>query len=307
MKNSDWQSIEILVPAPAVDLVCAELASLDCAGTLVEKRDLDSFIVPTDEIAPDTDLSMQAYFDLEKDEAELRAGITEILQEMKTLFPDRSFALGERKLVRQKDWAEDWKQHFSTMLIGQRLIIRPSWKDYRPEKNEVVLELDPGMAFGTGTHGTTLLCLKAIVELFDQGQAPDSLLDVGTGSGILAMAAAALGTQTVLACDIDPLACEVAQENCRRNGLAKQIRITSDPLDQLSGDYDLVVANILAEENLRLADQLVTRLSDGGHLFLSGILKEKEDLVRQGFSRQPLKLLQVTYEDEWVCLIWQKL
>ncbi len=306
MTNDTWIRIEISTPAPAIDLVCTELSTFGCVGTLVEERDLDTFNIPDDECDYNSDLKLQAYFPADSNRPLLRTRIEELLEELRPLYPGRSFQLGGQQQIKQEDWAEGWKQHFTTIRIGQRLIIRPSWEDYTPRANEVVLQLDPGMAFGTGTHGTTLLCLQAIVALFDRGHAPQSLLDVGTGSGILAMAAAALGSQTVLACDIDPVACEVAAENCRLNGLEKRVRITNNPLEQLPGRYDLVVANILAEENLRLADQLIAHLAPGGYLFLSGILREKEELVCSGFSQQPLKLQQVTHEDEWVCLAWQR-
>ncbi len=306
MKNDEWILFEITVPAPAVDLVCDELSGLGCAGTLVEKRELDTFTVPDDEFDPAADLQLQAYFPAESELLQLRIKIEQILEGFRPIFPERNFHLGAKQQVRQEDWADGWKQHFSTMRIGRRLIIRPSWEKYIPSPDEKVLELDPGMAFGTGSHGTTLLCLEAIVELFDRGEAPRSLLDVGTGSGILAMAAAALGSKNILACDIDPLACEVATENCRKNNLAQAIQITNDPLEQLPGCYDVVVANILAEENLRLADQLVAHLAPGGYLFLSGILKEKEEMVCNGFARQPLDLLNITQQDEWICLIWRR-
>jgi ribosomal protein L11 methyltransferase len=306
MKNNEWILIEISVPAPAVDLVCDELSGLGCSGTLVEKRELDTFSVPDDEFDPATDLQLQAYFPSELDLPRLRIRIENCLEGLRPLFADRNFQLGEQQQVHQEDWAEGWKQHFATMRIGRRLIIRPSWEEYTPGTGEKVLELDPGMAFGTGSHGTTLLCLEAIVDLFDRDEAPQSLLDVGTGSGILAMAAAALGAKTILACDIDPLACEVATENCRKNGLGQAVQITTDSLEQLPGRYDVVVANILAEENLRLADQLIDHLAPAGYLFLSGILKEKEKMVCEGFSRQPLELLNVTQQDEWVCLIWRR-
>ena len=305
MKNDEWILLEITVPAPAVDLVCDQLPSLGCAGTLVEKRELDTFTVPDDEFDPEADLQLQAYFPADSDLQQLRIQIEQTLDGLRLFFPGRNFQLGAQQRVRQEDWAEGWKQHFSTMRIGRRLIIRPSWEEYIPSSDEKVLELDPGMAFGTGSHGTTLLCLEAIVELFDRGEAPQSLLDVGTGSGILAMAAAALGAKNILACDIDPLACEVATENCRKNNLAQAIQITSEPLERLPGSYDVVVANILAEENLRLADQLVDHLAPGGYLFLSGILKEKEEMVCKGFARQPLELLNITQQDEWVCLAWR--
>ena len=306
MTKDNWISIEIEVPAPAVDLVCAELTGLGCAGTLVEQCVLDTFVVPDEEIAPQTDLRIQAYFPVDSAPEVLTQQIEEILAELRPLFPERRFALGAQQEVRQEDWTDGWKQHFSTFRVGKSLVVKPSWEEFHPVAGEQVLELDPGMAFGTGTHGTTLLCLEAIVALMEGDNPPASLLDVGTGSGILAMAAAALGAKPVLACDIDPLACEVARDNCRKNGLSEQIEITTVPLEELPGRYDIVVANILAEENLRLATHLLSHLNPGGRLFLSGILAEKEELVRKGFSNLPLNYLGTTRQDEWVCLSFRQ-
>ncbi|MCF6179002.1 MAG: 50S ribosomal protein L11 methyltransferase [Geopsychrobacter sp.] len=306
MKNDAWILFKITVPAPAVDLVCEALSLLHCTGTLVEKRDLDTFIVPDEELDPHSNVHLQSYFPEDLNLTELKSQIEQALDELRPLFPERIFQLGEEQQVKQEDWAEGWKQHFSSMRIGRNLIIRPSWEAYTAATNEKVLELDPGMAFGTGSHGTTLLCLEAIVDLFDRGQPPQSLLDVGTGSGILAMAASLLGAQKVVACDIDPLACEVALENCRKNNLHDKIEITTDLLEQLPGNYDVVVANILAEENIRLASQLFEHLTPGGYLFLSGILKEKQNMVCEAFDQHPLELKSITEQDEWICLSWQR-
>ena len=305
MNEDTWITLELLVPAPAIDLVCAQLPQLGCTGTLIEQRQLDTFIVPDDEPDPSSDLRITAYFPSTCDPAGLTQAIEEIFAQLNPLFERRSFELLTFGQIGQQDWAEDWKQHFSTLRIGRRLLIKPSWEEISPAPEDLIIELDPGMAFGTGTHGTTLLCLEAIAALFETDRPPRNLLDVGTGSGILAMAAAALGATDILACDIDPTACAVARDNCLRNHLADRIVVTDTPLEQITGRYDVVVANILAEENLRLAQFLVERLAPGGHLFLSGILQEKADLVREGFSHFPLQLLQTTREDEWVCLIWQ--
>ena len=302
MKNDAWIQLEIRVPAPAIDLVCAQLSAVGCTGTLVEKRALDSFVVPDEEFDPASDIALQAYFPDSLLLDELRQQINALIEPLRGLYQGREFALGASQLVRQEDWAEGWKQHFHTMHIGKNLVVRPSWENYRAKANEKIVVLDPGMAFGTGTHGTTLLCLQAIAELYESPQPPQSLLDVGTGSGILAIAAAKLGATQVVACDIDPLACQVAQDNCAQNQVTNQVEITSVALDQIPGQFDLVVANILAEENIRLAADLFAHLAPGGQLFLSGILAEKEALVRKGFSALPLEYLSTTRRDEWLCL-----
>jgi ribosomal protein L11 methyltransferase len=302
MMNDTWIQLEICVPAPAIDLVCAELSALGCTGTLVEKRTLDSFVVPDEDFDPASDVALQAYFSASVVLDELRPQIYALFERLRPVFPGRMFTLGQSQIVCQEDWAEGWKQHFHTMHIGKNLVVHPSWETYQARQHEKIVVLDPGMAFGTGSHGTTLLCLQAIAAQFETSCPPQSLLDVGTGSGILAIAAARLGATRVVACDIDPLACQVARENCVQNAVAHQVEITSAALDQIPGQFDLVVANILAEENSRLAADLCAHLSPGGQLLLSGILAEKEALVLEGFSALPLDYLSTAGCDEWVCL-----
>ena len=171
------------------------------------------------------------------------------------------------------------------MRVGPRLVTNPPWEAFTPQAGDAVVTLDPGMAFGTGTHGTTRLCLEALAGLFEGAAPPRRVLDVGTGSGILAIAAAALGAEEVLACDIDAEACRTARENVAANGVADRVEVTDRPLEELTGGFDVVLANILAEENIRLAELLVSRLAPGGTLILSGIREEKEALVSAAFGR----------------------
>jgi len=303
--NKEWICIEINTPTAAVDLVCASLAELGCTGTVIEDKQLDTFIPPDGELDPGRIYPLKAYFENPESTANLIHQIETILSELTSLNPAWKFSLRPALAVRQEDWAENWKQNFSTLRIGRQLIIKPSWETFIAEDDDRVIEIDPGMAFGTGTHGTTLLCLETIAELFEGATPPDSLLDVGTGSGILALGAAALGCQRILACDIDEEACRVARQNIVANGYDKQIEVTATPLEQLTGQFDLVVANILAEENVRLGQFLLDRLVPGGHLILSGILKEKEEFVRQGFSSYHLQTFPTRYHEDWICLIYQ--
>ncbi len=302
---NNWLVIELTVPGSSVDLICALLTELGCQGTVVEELKLDTFVVPDPELDPSSNYQLKAYFADQADSQVLRRQVVAALDQLPGL-AGQPHLVGEPSSVRMEDWAENWKQHFSTTKVGSRLIVRPSWEAYQPLDDEVMIQLDPGMAFGTGTHGTTLLCLEMIAELLAQPQPPQSLLDVGTGSGILALGAAALGCKTILANDIDPEACRVARENAEINGFHELIQITAEPLEQLSGRFDLVVANILAEENVRLKDELLKHLQPGGWLVLSGILREKEQLVRDGFKDLPLRAYPTRLQDDWVCLSYQR-
>lgn len=304
MKN-EWFVIEIPVKGKFVDLVSAVLAEAGSQGTVIEERELDTFVVPDDELEPEKNYSLKAYFSDQHDPERL----IEVLQQSLAHIPvlkGEALPVFAGAPVRMEDWAETWKQNFSTMRIGRSLVVRPSWEKETDAGGLAVVEIDPGMAFGTGTHGTTRLCLEVIEGLFSGSHPPESMLDVGTGSGILALGAAALGCRKIVANDIDADVCAVARENVRKNGFEARIDVTEQPLEQLSGLYDLVVANILAEENVRLGPEFYKRLAPGGRLVLSGILKEKEDFVRKGFEPLELEFCSCDYADEWVCLVYRR-
>lgn len=304
MKN-EWIVIEVSLPGQYVELAGAVFADLGAGGTVVEDRQLDTFSVPDEELVPDQIYCLKAYFDSVADPERLRRQLEEDLMCLPAL-SELQLSISVPTVVKMEDWAEDWKQNFTTLRIGSRLVIHPSWEDYQSVADEVAIEIDPGMAFGTGTHGTTLLCLEMIAELLTAENPPAEMLDVGTGSGILALGAAALGCQRILANDIDPLACTVAEENVAKNGFSERIEISHQPLEQLSGEFGLVVANILAEENVRLKDQLLRHLRPGGWLVLSGILREKEALVRNGFADLPLESFPTRVQDDWICLLYRR-
>ncbi|ALC17871.1 [50S ribosomal protein L11]-lysine N-methyltransferase [Desulfuromonas soudanensis] len=301
-----WTELHIVVPAAGIDLVSSELADLGCEGITVEERQLDTFIPPDPNEAMSGDYRIKAYFPVGGNLSDLQYEVRQRLEYLVPMVPGLQALTPEAFPVTNEDWAEGWKQHFSTVRIGSRLVIKPSWEDLEATPEDAVVEIDPGMAFGTGTHGTTRLCLEALSDLFEGPSLPQRVLDVGTGSGILAIAAAKLGASRVLACDIEEESCRIAQANCDLNGVGARVEITGAPLESLEGDFHIVVANILAEENARLADQLVSRLAPGGALVLSGILQEKEPLVQAAFAPYPLSGPEISRREEWSCLVYRK-
>jgi ribosomal protein L11 methyltransferase len=304
--NRNWLEITLQVPAAAVDLVCHFMTELGSEGITVEERALDTFVPPDpDETIADT-YRLKIYFPAVDDPEGLRQTIRSKLEWLAEIVPGIIPALPEIQLIRHEDWAEGWKQHFGTVRIGRRLVVKPTWELFSPEKGDVVVVLDPGMAFGTGTHGTTRLCLEALAFRFDQAPPPQRVLDVGTGSGILAIAAAALGAVRVVACDIDPTARDTARENSYLNGVEERLEITDRPLEELEGRFDVVLANILAEENIRLAPELTAKLANGGTLILSGILREKETLVIEALRAYDLVGPDISRQEEWSCLTYRK-
>jgi len=300
----DWLEIRLALPADALDLVGQALLDLGCTGITVAEHALDTFELPDPDDMEASPI-IRAYFPA-GDPAALCRQVQAALAALAPLVQGLPAGLPECRQLADADWAHDWQQHFPPLQVGSRLLIRPSWEEQADAAADVVLTLDPGRAFGTGTHATTGLCLEVIARLADALRPPGRVLDVGAGSGILAMAAAALGAREVVACEIDVEACEVAAENIAANGLQNLITTTTTPLEKLSGSFDLILANILAGENIRLAPHFLARLAPGGHLALSGILVEQEPAVTEVFNRLPLTLITTTRRDEWSCLLYRR-
>ena len=205
--------------------------------------------------------------------------------------------------VHEEDWADAWKRHFPVLRIGRRLVIRPTWRRHRADPEDVVLALDPGMAFGTGLHPTTRLCLAALERWADEGHlAGARVLDVGCGSGILSLAAAKLGATQVLGVDTDPIAAEATLSNARRNRLVRKVRARRGSLPLPESPFDIVLANLIASVLGHLAGELAASLRPGGRLLASGIFKDREDEVRSAFDAVALSVVGRTEETDWVCL-----
>jgi len=204
--------------------------------------------------------------------------------------------------VKREDWAESWKRHFHPLEIGLELLVKPSWSKQRPRKNQAVVILDPGLSFGTGQHPTTSFCLGEIVRCHKAGTAL-SFLDIGTGSGILAIAAAKLGYKPVHAFDFDPESVRVAKENARKNQvqtLMKPVRgdVTKLPLKP-ARQYDLVCANLISTLLIAERRRIVNRLRPGGTLVLAGILAAEFAEVERAFADMKLRLVASRVENEW--------
>jgi ribosomal protein L11 methyltransferase len=300
-----WLEIQIRATALDVDLAGQILMDLGCCGVTVAEQKLDTFEAPTDIDTGSGPQTLRAYFADIADPGLLLGTVRAALSEHASATESLVEVLDTHHEIDHEDWANSWQQHFNPFRVGTRLIIRPSWVELDADSAETILTLDPGRAFGTGSHETTALCLEALAELAERPSPPQSVLDVGAGSGILAMAAAALGANRVLACEIDPDACQVAAENIRQNGQESVIETTDHPLEELEGSYDLVFANILANENIRLAPHLVAHMHPGSHLLLSGILNEQEAAVIEAFTHYPLELTEILRKQEWSCLVYR--
>jgi len=300
--QDSWHELTLEVPAEQVDLVSCLLTDAGAAGVITADRPLDTFIPPDPDQPDSGPQTLRAYFPAQ-DLPALQRNLAQTFDQNTWLPREQIHLLGWQTIGAQ-DWAEGWKQHFPPFSVGP-LLIRPTWDPTPPQAAQVLLQIDPGMAFGTGSHATTRLCLEAVVAALTAGGVR-SALDVGTGSGILAIAAALLGAERVIGLDIDPESCRVATENVTLNRVNDRVTVADTPLHRITGHFDLVLANILAEENIRLATELTARLTDHGSLVLSGILQEKVDTVRKTFDRRFSLPPEIRLQDDWACLTYRR-
>lgn len=205
------------------------------------------------------------------------------------------------KELDEEDWAEAWKVFFEPQKIGQKIVVKPTWCDYKADPDDIVLELDPGMAFGTGTHPTTALCIRLIETYLHKG---DSVLDIGTGSGILMLAAARLGAGFVCGLDKNEMAVKIAETNLRLNGIGPhKFSVTAGNLvDGIKEKYDLVVANILTQVIYNLLEDIEKILNDRAIFICSGILEKNENLVIARMKTIGFDILDLCEKDQWVAI-----
>ncbi len=210
----------------------------------------------------------------------------------------------EHNYVKESDWAENWKKYFKPLEIGNRLAVCPSWESYDNKDGRTVLSIDPGAAFGTGAHDTTRLCLSVLDRICADGQ---TILDVGCGSGILAISALLLGCDKAVGVDIDPLAVKVAKENASLNGLADRCEFTcGDLVEAVKGQYDIVCANIVADVIIMLCDDVLPFIKDDGVFVCSGIIDTREQDVVAKLSKIGLRIRDRYTSGGWVALVCEK-
>jgi ribosomal protein L11 methyltransferase len=303
--QTDWAEIACEVPAEMVDTVADFLVELTGNGVGVENLHLDTFSLDSLEETPTK--CVKGYLPLDDSLEEMRIRIEHFLVETGASFPGYQYVPPVVTVMKNEDWANNWKVHFKPVRIGERLVIKPTWEEYQEQPGDLVIQIDPGMAFGTGAHPTTKMCLESIERIcFNEcgGKLPQAVLDVGTGSGVLSIAAALMGATKIVAVDIDPEAIRVTQDNLELNKVEQVVEASTTDLGDLQEEYGIVVANILAEELVRLSDQLKVRIAPAGWLILSGILTEKADFVCGAFS--DLTLVEHTRDAEWSCLTFRK-
>ncbi len=307
-----WLEVMLTVSGEAAEAVADVLTRFAPEGVAIEATRVESS-PDSEQARPAGDLRVRAYLPVDSELEAKRAQLEQALWHLGQLLP---LPQPEYRPVDEADWAESWKANFHPIRIGRRLMIVPAWLHPPLAPDDVAVRLDPGLAFGTGTHPTTQLCLQAIERHLKPGA---RLLDLGTGSGILAIAAARLGAGPVLGVDIDAEAVRVARENAAANGVAGQVRLEPGSLAEvLDGRFGaewgrggpgapFVVANILARILVDLLDQgLAEAVAPGGLLVLSGVLDSQAYQVRGALSAHGLTLAAQEQSEDWVALLARK-
>lgn len=245
--------------------------------------------------------SLKAFFLWERGQEGALRSLKRYLRSLHKMDPSIPSIPVETAIVPDQMWGESWRRFFKPFRVGSRFVVKPPWARIRLRKDELPIEIDPGMAFGTGTHATTQLCLRALEKRLKRKGL--RVLDVGTGSGILAIAAARLGAGEVLGIDVDQMALENAKENVIRNGVTDRVRIRKGKIGKVSGRFDLVVANLDFKSLRKMKGTLIHHLRSNGLLILSGLQETEEEKIRQQYSGDgSLKWVETDRQEGWICL-----
>lgn len=307
---SIWNEIKIVLKEEDLEYIQGILYSMDVKGISIEDP---NDMLGREEGPLTWDFADINIFEYGKDKAVVRAyfnidvDVKEIISEIETRIERaKEFDVNIRDYeifseeVNENDWANEWKKYYKPTKVGNRFVIKPLWEEYEAKGDEIILNMDPGMAFGTGTHETTRLCLEAIENYMKKDT---RVFDIGTGSGILAIGASLLGAKDVVGVDLDIVAVDSAKENVKYNHLENVEILHGNLMDVVEGTADIIVANIIAEVILILIDDVKKMINKNGVFISSGIIREKEKMVTDALHEKGFSIKEVRREGEWVCIV----
>lgn len=308
--DGTWIEVRVITKSEALEPVSGIFYSLDCKGVAIE----DPEDILGREQGPLTwdfaDINVlehkgkvavvKAYFAEEDNIEEILGDVNEKLVELKEMGIDLGEAKVEHEKMYEEDWANTWKQYYKPSKVGEKIVVKPIWEEYEEKEGELVVNLDPGMAFGTGTHETTRMCIQALEKYVKE---ESTVFDVGCGSGILAIAAAKLGAKLAVGVDLDPVAVESSIENVGYNNLNNIEILHGNLVEVIDGKADIVVANILAEIICILTDDVKRVMKDGGVFITSGIIHDRVDMVCEKLEATGFEVIEKNRDGEWNCIV----
>lgn len=310
-----WTQVTIKTTTEAVEAITSILYEAGVGGVAIE--DSKDFLFQENNDENDWDYADEDAFKRSYDGALIKAYFSEeiniisqleYIKEKVKLLPNYGLDIGEAIIemeeVDENDWANSWKKYYKPTLVGERILIKPSWEDYEKKNSEIIIELDPGMAFGTGTHETTNMCIE---ELEKYTKKESTIFDIGCGSGILSIVGSKLGAKEVIGVDLDPAAVKVARENVLINKEEKTVKIEhGDLVDVLDHRADIVVANIIADVIIFLSSQVEKFMKDDAIFIASGIILDKIDDVKEALKKNGFEILNVRTKGEWSAIVSKK-
>ncbi|MDV3428682.1 MAG: 50S ribosomal protein L11 methyltransferase [Bacillota bacterium] len=307
--NGEWLEINIITDSKWIEVMTGILYSLDVKGIAIEDPN-DILEKENNPLSWDyADLNIlkykgkksvvTGYFDAGSDEKDITLKIEDKIKDLE----QAGYHIGDyeitNKSIYEEDWANNWKKYYKTTKIGEKIVVVPIWESYTPKDGEAVIKMDPGMAFGTGTHETTRMCIRALER---QVKSNSEVFDIGTGSGILSIAASKLGAKKVTAVDLDRVAVDAARDNVSFNNINNVEVLNGNLMDLVKGKADIVVANIIADIIMLLAKDVKNYLKDDGVFISSGIIKDRKDDVIEKLKTEGYNILNVSEEGEWVAI-----
>ena len=307
-----WCEISIQTSHEAVELIAEIFRDLGASGVVIEDPELVNDYITSGKwdytdipIAKETEVVVEkAYLPVN---GELEGRIQTLQQEIKALESrgvNTAPAVLTTAELQDEGWSDTWKQYFHTEKPGERVVIKPTWEEYEPQDDEVVIELDPGAAFGTGTHATTSMCIRQLEKLVKPGM---TVFDVGTGSGILSIISAKLGATNIQAVDYDDSVLKIVEENLEQNNVQDIISVAqSDLMQNVHGKAELVIANIIADIIIRLFDQLDEHLEQGGTLLTSGIIEDRIEDVLAAAEKHGYGVVERLENKGWACITFKR-
>lgn len=304
-KRQEWIEVRINVPVELSEGVTNFLTETGSEGVCEEIAEID---VLGEGETEDVCTVLKGYFPNDERLRRRLNALDNYLKSLVSLFPHLPSPKYEVASITDVDWSESWKKYFKPLRVTRNIVIKPTWERYSVMGHDIVIEMDPGMAFGTGQHASTRMCLQALEDLllYERATQGERVLDVGTGTGILGIAAAKLGAKGVLCVDIDRQAIEIAKENVKINQVEGLVKVEYRDVRTLGGEYDLIVANLTDRALVRLRPHLVSLLEPGGFLVISGIIDQNRGELEDRYLSPPLVLYRVLTEKEWISYVFQK-
>ena len=304
-KLGDWLKIEFSAPMEMVDAVNNFVTEIGAQGAFQETLEPLSSNGPP---VPPSGETLKAFLPFDLRLEQRLAALQVYIDSMAEIFPELEKPRFRTEIIRDPDWGEAWKKYFKPLRASRNIVIKPTWERFSPAGREIVIEIDPGMAFGTGQHPSTRMCLEAIDEILlkERPVEPWRVLDVGTGTGILGIACAKLGADHVLCVDNDELATEIARENVRINRVEGHVTVTAQEVAEITEQFEMVVANLTAKLLVELYPHLVRHVSPGGYLVISGIIEQNQPEIEARFLGDAFPTHRLITEEEWVCYLLKK-